>query len=122
MPKLLPAVAVSAGAYRRSRHERFARARIIVAALLAGLLVILAAAPAESRPAAGRRQEPIELTARYAALSLSRRDAVCFSGWSSRLYGPGLGRGSPYGNARRRIVRCTIPSCVASEPELYGRP
>ena len=38
----------------------------------------------------------------------------------SPRYGPGFGRGLPPGNARRRIVRCTVPSCLNSGPVLYG--
>ena len=37
---------------------------------------------------------------------------------SSARYGPGLGRGLPPGNASRRIVRCTMPSCWENGPVL----
>jgi hypothetical protein len=33
-------------------------------------------------------------------------------------YGPGFGLGLPPGNARRRIVRWTVPSCLCSGPVL----
>src|SRR5204863_9122119 len=35
---------------------------------------------------------------------------------STLLYGPGLGRGLPPGNASRMIVRLTIPHCLRNGP------
>ncbi len=47
-----------------------------------------------------------------------RRRARLAAQRESGRYGPGFGRTLPPGNASRRIVRCTVPSCLCSGPVL----
>jgi hypothetical protein len=49
----------------------------------------------------------------YATRECGALSPTCFG-----RYGPGLGRGLPPGKASRRIVRCTVPSCLDSRPAL----
>ena len=44
--------------------------------------------------------------------------AWMLGGLGSPRNGPGFGRGLPPGKARRRIVRCTPPSCLRNGPVL----
>jgi hypothetical protein len=66
----------------------------------------------------------VRCPASYAAVATTAGGlaAACAPPLPSARYGPGFGRGFPPGNASRRIVRCTVPSCLPKRPELYGRP
>jgi SAM-dependent methyltransferase len=55
---------------------------------------------------------------RRSRTSSGSRAAHSYAGASSPRYGPGFGRARPPGSASRRIVRCTIPSCLVNGPVL----